>query len=114
MLAKCANPSCSTPFRRLKEGKLFQVETQHSGTDPNTGISRREGGARRIEHFWLCAECCRFVTLAVHEKAGVMTVPLPEEDLIRTVRVPGPGRKPPLPETDPLQSFRMSIPRYRS
>ncbi len=28
MLYKCANESCNAPFRRLREGKLFQVETE--------------------------------------------------------------------------------------
>lgn len=112
MLAKCANPACSTPFRRLNEGKLFQVET-HAPTDENERMSRRDGSARRIEHFWLCSECCRYVTLAVDERAGVITVPLAEGELVKTVRVVDPGRKPPLPEPDPTTTFR-SIPRYRS
>ena len=113
MLAKCANPACSTPFRRLNEGKLFQVET-HAATDAGERMVRREGSARHIEHFWLCSECCRFVTLAVHEKTGVITVPLPEGELVKTVRVLDPGRKSPLPEADPTPAFRMTIPRYRS
>lgn len=112
MLAKCANPACSTPFRRLNEGKLFQVETRTT-SEANGRMSRRKGSARRIEHFWLCAECCRFVTLAVHEKSGVITVPLPEGELVKTVRVVDPGRRPPLPEIIP-HAFRISIPRYRS
>ena len=29
MLYKCANEGCNTPFRRLREGKLFQVETEY-------------------------------------------------------------------------------------
>jgi hypothetical protein len=114
MLAKCANPACSTSFRRLNEGKLFQVESQLTPNDANTRALRREGAARRIEHFWLCSECCRFVTLAVNENTGVITVPLPESELIKTVRVIDPGRKPPLPEIRPEASDRTSLPRYRS
>jgi hypothetical protein len=29
MLCKCANEACNTPYRRLREGKLFQVETEY-------------------------------------------------------------------------------------
>lgn len=96
MLAKCANPACSTPFRRLNEGKLFQVETQAPAADANLRSGRRES-YRRIEHFWLCSECCRFITLAVHDETGVITVPLPER--VKTVRVIEGERTPPLPDT---------------
>jgi hypothetical protein len=37
MLYKCANESCNTPFRRLREGKLFKVETEYfAGRGPST------------------------------------------------------------------------------
>lgn len=111
MLAKCANPACSTPFRRLNEGKLFQVET-HTTQESTERTFRREGSVRRIEHFWLCSECARFVTLAVHEKNGVITIPLPEGDAVKSVRVVDPGRKPPLRERDPTPFMPMT--RYRS
>jgi hypothetical protein len=34
MLYKCANEACSAPFRRLREGKLFQVETEYFAGHP--------------------------------------------------------------------------------
>ena len=47
-VAKCANPKCSTEFRRLGEGKLF-VKTLKKATGPN-GLSQRTA--------WLCNRCC--------------------------------------------------------
>jgi hypothetical protein len=50
MLSKCANPSCRASFRYLHEGKLFRIEL---------------ASERKYEHFWLCPDCCRTMTLAV-------------------------------------------------
>lgn len=52
MLAKCANPSCSTPFRYLNEGRMFYVHLDGS----SAGL---EGAARQVEHYWLCEACAR-------------------------------------------------------
>ena len=79
MLSKCANPACSTPFRRLREGKLFVVETENRA-DGKIEImaSRRARPLRRVEHFWLCDGCSRFITLAFDRDRGMITVPLPD------------------------------------
>ena len=47
-VAKCANPNCSTEFRRLGDGKLF-VKTLKKASGPN-GLSQRAA--------WLCNKCC--------------------------------------------------------
>jgi hypothetical protein len=49
MLHKCANEACSTPFRRLREGKLFQVETDTlpGGTCGGIATQESEQVARR-------------------------------------------------------------------
>ncbi len=78
MLYKCANESCNTPFRRLREGKLFQVETEYfarCGSSRNSG--RKARPTRRVEHYWLCDACSPFVTLTFDQGRGVITVPLP-------------------------------------
>ena len=42
MLNKCANEVCSAPFRWLREGKLFQVETEYfAGHSSSTTSLRR-------------------------------------------------------------------------
>jgi len=77
MLHKCANSECSNPFRRLEEGKLFQVEV---GPSPilasGRGMSQRRRQVRHVERFWLCDKCSSLLTLTF-EKGKVVTVPLP-------------------------------------
>jgi hypothetical protein len=88
MLYKCANESCSTPFRRLREGKLFQVETEYFARHTRTSTSaRRVRAQRRVEHYWLCDACSPFVTLTFEKDRGVVTVPLPDGSGKKTVRV---------------------------
>ncbi len=75
MLAKCANTLCNAPFRRLSEGKLFLLQ---GDTMPNReAVDPRKGKPpRRLEYFWLCSDCARYVTLTFDETTGVTTVPL--------------------------------------
>ena len=88
MLYKCANQACNTPFRRLRDGKLFQVETEYiAGREPSTTLSRRARPWRRIEHYWLCDACSPFVTLTFDRNRGVITVPLPNGAVQKVVRV---------------------------
>jgi hypothetical protein len=57
MLAKCANPACSAPFRYLHEGKLFRL-------DLGAGPPARSGHMpRQLQYFWLCERCARTMTL---------------------------------------------------
>lgn len=69
MLAKCANSSCSKPFRYLHEGKLFRLEA---------GEPNKQGSWRGSEWFWLCDQCAAKVTLRV-EVGKVVATPLPHE-----------------------------------
>lgn len=88
MLYKCANVACSTPFRRLREGKLFQVETEYSAGHTVAGTSSRRGRmGRHIEHYWLCDACSPFVTLTFEKERGVVTVPLSDGTGKKTVRM---------------------------
>jgi hypothetical protein len=74
MLSKCANPACSQPFRYLRDGKLFEIET-NARADSSTAGERKP--IRRVEFFWLCGQCCMELTV-VHDKTqGVITIPLP-------------------------------------
>lgn len=86
MLYKCANEACSTPFRRLREGKLFQVETEYfSQASPDHPGPRRSRPWRRIEHYWLCDACAVYITLTFDRDRGVVTIPLPDGLGKRTV-----------------------------
>ncbi len=71
MLAKCANPSCSTELVYLREGKIFMVEapTQEQKPEPSPKP------ANRVEHFWLCGPCAAQLTLAYDRQSGVQIVP---------------------------------------
>lgn len=71
MLAKCANPACSAPFRYLHEGKLFRL-------DLGAGPPSLSGHVpRRLQYFWLCDQCARSMTLEFNG-GQVMARPLPE------------------------------------
>jgi hypothetical protein len=74
MLQKCANPSCTVPFRSLREGKLFLAETFPSDLNSTFDGNRRK--LRRREHFWLCDMCCERFTLRFDSFLGMLTVPL--------------------------------------
>lgn len=69
MVAKCGNPSCSARFRRLREGKLFRLET-----DPIL----RPSGPKVKEYFWLCRDCSLTMTLHLGEDGNVTMRLLPD------------------------------------
>ena len=74
MLQKCANPSCTAPFRSLREGKLFLAETLPQ--DPSQPFDGERRKVRRREHFWLCDACFPHFTLRFDAVRGMLTVPL--------------------------------------
>ncbi|HXZ82025.1 MAG TPA: hypothetical protein VEG30_19000 [Terriglobales bacterium] len=75
MLSKCANPSCHTVFRYLREGKLFEFETSSLPTLRESSILRAKRSGR-VEFFWLCGRCMSQMTIVVDRERGVVTVPL--------------------------------------
>jgi len=78
MLHKCANPTCPHPFRKLSEGKLFLVETDSFSSSKSALRRWDEGVQRRVEHFWLCAQCAAVFTLTFEKGKGLKTIPLPD------------------------------------
>jgi hypothetical protein len=73
MMSKCANPSCSSVFRYLRDGKLFQVP---AGASPKLASdSDVPKTPARDEFFWLCGDCSRELTIIVDPVEGVRTVP---------------------------------------
>lgn len=84
MMSKCANPSCSSVFRYLRDGKLFQVP---AGASPKIASnSDLPKSPTRDEFFWLCGECSREFTIMVDPVEGVRTVP---RVAARTLRAAG-------------------------
>ena len=53
MVSKCANPSCSTPFLYLHEGRIFAVRP----TSPASGVER----------YWLCGSCAQTMTVVLQD-----------------------------------------------
>ena len=73
MLSKCANPSCSASFYYLHQGKLFRCETPVGNESPQDAGMKKS--ARRLEFFWLCADCASKLTLTFKDGEGVMVQP---------------------------------------
>ena len=80
MLAKCANPSCDTPFLYLRDGKLYQIEVELPSATPEAEDKPGPAGdrkpLRRLEFFWLCARCAPLMTLSFSRSQGVVVVPI--------------------------------------
>ncbi len=82
MLAKCANPDCSTRFLYLREGKLFRIEIASDAPPPKEEDENASGPylvskkpVRHVEHYWLCARCAETMTLSYEPGLGVTAIP---------------------------------------
>jgi hypothetical protein len=71
MVRKCANPACSVPFRKLREGRVFVVEVEGHLVSGGSGCSRQP------HYFWLCNSCCRTMTVVVEKSLRIKVAPLP-------------------------------------
>src|ERR1700693_12652 len=76
MLHKCANPNCTSPFRKLSQGKLFLVVTPLESSDTRRTRWRTQSRSR-VEHYWLCDQCAFVLTLSYEKGRGVVAVPRP-------------------------------------
>jgi hypothetical protein len=79
MLSQCANSQCGKPFLKLREGKLFLVETDRvakPGESVSPPFVRARQRQRLVEHFWLCDECAPHWTLIYDGERGITLVPL--------------------------------------
>jgi hypothetical protein len=79
MLSQCVNPRCAKPFLRLREGKLFLVETSDlakPGVSALPELARARQPKRRVEHYWLCDECAAGWTLIYDQQQGVTLIPV--------------------------------------
>ncbi|HEV2470186.1 MAG TPA: hypothetical protein VGS78_13425 [Candidatus Sulfotelmatobacter sp.] len=74
---------------RLREGKLFLVETERLSkpgelTSPPFVRARRQ--QRLVEHYWLCDDCAEHWTLIYDQNRGIALAPL------RSAAIVVPGR----------------------
>ena len=74
MLAKCANPSCSTPLVYLREGKIFMVESPQPQFELLNAAQNKPKAQNRVEHFWLCGPCSNEMTLTYDHQRGIEIV----------------------------------------
>ena len=80
MLSRCANSECCKPFLRLREGKLFLVETERvrkTGESASPPFVRARRQKRLVEHYWLCDACATRWTLVYDRNCGIALAPLP-------------------------------------
>ncbi len=83
MLSRCANSQCCKPFLRLREGKLFLVETERvakAGESSPPPFVRARKHQRLVEHYWLCDECASRWTLMYSRERGISITPLAGEN----------------------------------
>jgi hypothetical protein len=85
MLSQCANSKCAKPFLRLREGRLFLVE---SGLQPREAAPQfvrarqqpRQPQPRvnqpELERYWMCNDCASEWTLVYDKDLGVALAPL--------------------------------------
>jgi hypothetical protein len=58
MVSHCANPDCRRELRYLRDGKIYQFVLFQTGS-------------KRLEHFWLCGECFKNMTLISVDQSEV-------------------------------------------
>jgi hypothetical protein len=74
MLSRCANSQCCKPFLKLREGKLFLVETDRVTKPGESAVPpfiRARQQQRCVEHYWLCDDCATHWTLVYDRERGV-------------------------------------------
>ena len=78
MLSHCANTRCHKPFLRLREGKLFLLETDRVAKpgEPSTPTIIRARQQRQVERYWLCVACAARWTLVYDREHGVALAPV--------------------------------------
>ena len=79
MLSQCANSRCRKPFLKLRDGKLFLVETGRvtkPGESAAPPFVRARQQQRCVEHYWLCDDCAAQWTLVYDRDDGVGLIPL--------------------------------------
>ncbi len=97
MLHKCANPNCTSPFRKLSQGKLFLVDTPREGSDARRAQMEECKPEKRVEYYWLCDQCSFALTLSYEKGRGVVAVPRPGSAkkmpaaTVQVVNGPNPG-----------------------
>lgn len=79
MLSKCLNPRCSATFQYMDQGHLFRIDFNDAARK-HIPVSRQKKASRSktypIEHFWLCQECSKAMTVALNDQGEVHLIAL--------------------------------------
>ena len=77
MLSQCANPLCSKPLHYLRDGKVYRVEIKEEPVLGNTPflISSASKTPKRLQHYWLCGECTKSMTLRFDDHGHITVLP---------------------------------------
>lgn len=78
MVSQCANPKCSKPLVYLREGRIFIFDMPAT---PTAGTASSGRGSHRLEHFWLCGDCCRILVLHQTAEGALELVPRKAQDV---------------------------------
>jgi hypothetical protein len=81
----CANPDCRRELRYFREGKIYAF------------LMSPAVGHRRLEHFWLCGECCKTMRLICVDHREVRIVHRAPAGNVETLSEPQPDRRPLVP-----------------
>jgi len=61
MVSHCANTDCRRELHYLRDGKIYRF------------VLSPETGSTQLEHFWLCGECSKNMTLICLNQSEVKT-----------------------------------------
>ena len=61
MVSQCANPECLRELRYLRDGRIYAFAVSAGN------------GSKSLEHFWLCGECSKRMTLTCLSQSEVKT-----------------------------------------
>ena len=91
MLSTCANPACAKPFLYLREGRIFEADTQTGDVRPVLELSLDPGPQIEFHHdtslvelrapankelLWWCGSCCVTRTITFAKNGGLALVSL--------------------------------------
>jgi len=60
MTSRCFNPTCGTPFRYFRSGKIFAISS-----------ASRKNETGDTEYFWLCGACATAYNISVSAAGAV-------------------------------------------
>jgi hypothetical protein len=62
IVSQCDNPDCRRELRYLRDGKIYAFAMSEAN------------GSKSLEHFWLCGECSKSMTLTCLNQSEVKTI----------------------------------------